>query len=116
MLFCTLLSVGLLAASLGYITHTFWQYRESEQYYESVRDEYLNAGESVPLTDPEKNPEANESGLSEEDFPATDALEAGESVSYTPRNVNFSGMEEASAPDTEVAKPLWIRCALTPLT
>lgn len=27
MLFCTLLSVGLLAASLGYITHTFWQYR-----------------------------------------------------------------------------------------
>ncbi len=101
MLFCTLLSVGLLAASLGYITHTFWQYRESEQYYESVRDEYLNDGESVPLTDPEKNPAANESGLSE-DFPATDALEAGESVSYTPRNVNFSGMEEASAPDTEV--------------
>lgn len=89
MLFCTLLSIGLLAASLGYITHTFWQYRESEQYYESVRDEYLNAGESVPLMDPEKNPEANESGLSE-DFPATDALEAGESVSYTPRNVNFS--------------------------
>ena len=54
MLFCTLLSVGLLVASLGYIAHTFWQYRESEQYYESVRDEYLNDGESVPLTDSKK--------------------------------------------------------------
>lgn len=101
MLFCTSLSIGLLAASLGYITHTFWQYRESEQYYESVRDEYLNAGESVPLMDPEKNRKRMKA-VYRKIFRQRMRWKPASRIIHSEKCEFLPGMEEASAPDTEV--------------